>query len=187
MSPDPSTFPPLPPWSDFYVILGSSAAALTGLQFVVISLGADTPRLGGPREIAAFATPTIVHFCATLLLSALLAAPWPTPAAPAALLTLLGLAGTLYSLLIYRRARKQTHYHPVLEDWLCHFLLPLASYATLALSAPFLPHHPTPTLFATAATALTLLFTGIHNAWDAVTYLALGRPPKPTPKTDDSP
>jgi len=28
-------------WETFYVIIGSSAAALTGLQFVVVTLGAE--------------------------------------------------------------------------------------------------------------------------------------------------
>ena len=33
--------PVLVPWESFYVIVGSSGAALTGLQFVVIALLAD--------------------------------------------------------------------------------------------------------------------------------------------------
>jgi hypothetical protein len=32
---------PLAGWDNFYVILGSSGAALTGLQFVVVALSAD--------------------------------------------------------------------------------------------------------------------------------------------------
>ena len=39
-----------------------------------------------------------------------------------------------------------------------------------------LMHHPTSALFVIAATALLLLFIGIHNAWDTVTYVALTRP-----------
>ena len=34
----PPELPPLTEWETFYVIVGSSAAALTGLQFVVIAL-----------------------------------------------------------------------------------------------------------------------------------------------------
>ena len=30
-------------WESYYVIVGTSAAALTGLQFVVMALVADTP------------------------------------------------------------------------------------------------------------------------------------------------
>jgi len=67
---------PLVAWESFYVIIGSSAAALTGLQFVVIALVAESRTRSTSREIAAFGTPTIVHFCAVLLVSAILSAPW---------------------------------------------------------------------------------------------------------------
>ncbi len=39
-------------WENFYVIVGSSAGALIGLQFVVITLIAETPVL---RQFAAIA------------------------------------------------------------------------------------------------------------------------------------
>src|SRR5262249_60657251 len=65
--------PVLARWESFYVIVGSSAGALTGLQFVVIALGVETKAIKGPA-IRAFATPTIVHFCAILLMSAIFGA-----------------------------------------------------------------------------------------------------------------
>jgi hypothetical protein len=56
---------------------GSSAAALTGLMFVVITLVSGTERLRqSPDGISTFSTPTVVHFCAALLVSAVLSAPW---------------------------------------------------------------------------------------------------------------
>ena len=58
--------PPLAAWESFYVIVGSSGAALTGLQFVVIVLVAESRRRRTLREIDAFGTPTIVHFSAAL-------------------------------------------------------------------------------------------------------------------------
>jgi hypothetical protein len=64
-------------WESFYVIVGSSAAALTGLQFVVVVLGAEAHALSG-TTMRAFGTPTVVHFCAALLVSAILSAPWHT-------------------------------------------------------------------------------------------------------------
>jgi hypothetical protein len=64
-------------WQNFYVIVGSSAGALIGLQFVVLSLITRTPTARGDAEIGgAFATPTIVHFGAVLGLSGILSAPW---------------------------------------------------------------------------------------------------------------
>jgi hypothetical protein len=64
-------------WENFYVIVGSSAGALIGLQFVVITLIADRPIAPGQAQAGdAFATPTIVHFGTVLLLSAALNVPW---------------------------------------------------------------------------------------------------------------
>ena len=64
-------------WENFYVIVGSSAGALIGLQFVVITLIADKPIARGQSQAGdAFATPTIVHFGAVLLLAAVVSAPW---------------------------------------------------------------------------------------------------------------
>src|SRR3982750_1315174 len=93
-------------WESFYVIIGSSAAALTGLQFVVIALGSESRNLGTQREINAFATPPIVHFSAVLLITPILSAPFHSPAPPAWILAPLGLAGLLYTFVILRRARR---------------------------------------------------------------------------------
>jgi hypothetical protein len=48
--------------------------------------------------------------------------------------------------------------------------LPAASYALLAFGALTAFGHIVVAQFAVAATALLLLFIGIHNAWDAVSY-----------------
>ena len=69
---------PLARWESFYVIVGSSAGALTGLQFVVIALIAEAEAAASMQEIRAFGTPTVVHFCAVLFISAVLSAPWHT-------------------------------------------------------------------------------------------------------------
>jgi hypothetical protein len=61
-------------------------------------------------------------------------------------------------------------YQPVFEDWLFHALLPFAAHATLAISALAARAHAHQAMFGVAGAALLLLFTGIHNAWDAVTY-----------------
>jgi hypothetical protein len=68
------------------------------------------------------------------------------------------------------RLRLQTAYKPEFEDWLFHVLLPFAAYAIVGASAFAARFHGRASLFAVAAAALLLLFIGIHNAWDAVTY-----------------
>jgi hypothetical protein len=67
--------PQLHEWESFYVIVGSFAGALIGLQFVVMTLVAVRPPKRPADAAAAFATPNIVHFCAVLLLTVLLCAP----------------------------------------------------------------------------------------------------------------
>lgn len=76
---------PLAAWENFYIIVGSSAGALTGLQFVVIA------------------------------------------------------------------------------------------YAALLAAAVLLPHYSGPALSLVAAAALGLVFIGIHNSWDTITYIAADR------------
>jgi len=70
-------------WESFYVIVGSSAGALTGLQFVVLTLITEAGMVRGAGEtLSAFGSPNVVHFCAALLVSAILSAPWHAAARP---------------------------------------------------------------------------------------------------------
>ena len=166
---------PLAAWETFYVIVGSSGAALTGLQFVVIALVAESRRRSTFKEIDAFGTPTIVHFCAVLLVSAILSAPWRGLLSVSIALAVCGLAGVLYGLIVFKRARRQSGYSPVFEDWLFHVVLPLVAYALLAVAGMLLRSYPRRVLFIVGGSALLLLFVGIHNAWDTVTFIAVER------------
>jgi hypothetical protein len=166
-------------WENFYVIVGSSAGALVGLQFVVITLIATMPTGHGTAQAgAAFSTPNVVHFGAVLLLAGILSAPWQSISGAEILWGVLGLSGIVYEIIVARRMRTQAAYKPVFEDWLFHVLLPLAAYATLPLTAVAAGSHLHEALFAIGAAALLLLFVGIHNAWDAVTYHVFVNKPK---------
>ena len=161
-------------WSTFYQITGSAAGALTGLQFVALSLIADLPVQPGQAEAGdAFATPTIVHFATVLVLTALLSAPWRSIEGPAIAWGVAGLLGVGYTLAVIRQVRSQDAYHPVLEDWLFHVVLPLLAYAALAISALVARSRTVPALFVEAGAALLLLVVGIHNSWDNLTYLVM--------------
>jgi hypothetical protein len=160
-------------WENFYVIVGSSAGALTGLQFVVMALIPDSSARAGEHEINTFATPTIVHFCIVLFISAVISAPWPgwDPVAKAVWVS--GAFGIIYTAIVIRRSRRTTLYQPVLEDWIWHCVLPLVAYVVMVLAGVFLESSSTMALFGIGASVLLLLFTGIHNAWDSATYIAL--------------
>jgi hypothetical protein len=168
--------PRLVPWQTFFFIVGSAAAALIGVQFVVITLIATIRRRADAATISAFATPTVVHLGAALLVSAQMAAPWQSLAPLSGALAACGLAGLWYSTVVMLRARRQTGYKPVREDWIWYAILPCGAYADLALGALFLSSGTRVGLFTIGGGALALLFIGIHNAWDAVTHLVVTRP-----------
>jgi hypothetical protein len=157
-------------WQTFYEIVGSSAGALIGLQFVVTALVANMPMTAVEgADAEAFSTPTVVHFGAVLLVAGVVSAPWHGLEPVAFILALAGLAGLIYAINITLRMRRQTAYRPALEDWLCHCVLPLVAYAFMIASACLLlAGHEA--LFGVAGAVLMLLFIGIHNAWDAAAY-----------------
>ena len=157
-------------WESFYVIVGTAAAALIGLQFVVMTLIAERPQVVSPEGGAAFATPTVVHFAAVLLLSAILRVPWHTITVCSVLLGFVGFAGIVYGLIVIRRMRRVTTYRPDWEDWLSHALAPLAGYVVLFVSASATRTHAEEAMFGVATAVLLLLFVGIHNVWDTVAY-----------------
>ncbi|MFI5227814.1 MAG: hypothetical protein ACHQWU_02020 [Gemmatimonadales bacterium] len=165
--------PALAGWENFYVIVGSSAAALIGLQFVVIALVKDTRMRTSSGSISAFGTPTVVHLGGALLVSALMSAPWPTLLAVSLALAVCGLVGLGYSATVIAHARRQTAYAPVWQDWLWHMILPGCAYLALTLAAVLLRPSPRVPLFVIAAAALGLLLIAIHNAWDTVIYIVV--------------
>lgn len=160
-------------WDSFYVIVGSAAGALIGLQFVVMTLMAARPPVRAAEAGAAFGTPTVVHFSAVLFLSALLRVPWDGIVPAMTACGALGVVGTVYALVTTVRMRTQDAYAPDPEDWLFHGILPLAAYVALAGSAVFGIAHLRSALFGFGGATLVLLFCGIHNAWDATAWHVL--------------
>src|SRR5512142_1587075 len=94
-------------WGDFYVIVGSSGAALIGIQFVVITLIAGISTRARLDTIGSFATPPVVLFASALLVSVVMCAPWPSLAPAFWGLAACGLGGFGYVAIVVRRARRQ--------------------------------------------------------------------------------
>jgi hypothetical protein len=162
-------------WESFYVIVGAAAGALIGLQFVVMTLLADKPRLASPEAGAAFATPNVVHFSAALLLSALMRVPWHSIEAAAAGWGIVGFAGLVYLVVVIRRMRLQHTYRPDREDWTYHVILPLLTYALLLVTAFIATSYSEEAEMGVAAATLLQLFIGVHNSWDTIVYQVLVR------------
>lgn len=177
---EPSAHSVLSQWESFYVIVGSSGGALTGLMFVVVTLVADTNLPRTPDTLNAFGTPNVIHFVAVLMLSAILSAPWQRLQDPAHVVGVTALAGVIYVLIVFRRMMRQrvAGYKPVLEDWVWHLVLPMIAYASLFVGAAGMVHDQAWALFTIAAVSLLLLSIGIHNSWDTVAYVVARRTDK---------
>jgi len=131
-----------------------------------------------------------VHLAATVLIAAVMSAPWPTHSAISVALSLCGIAGLLYETITIVRMRTQKEYTPVVDDWVWHVILPTSAYGILTLSALLLRASTGWLLFLIAGSALALLFISIRNAWDTVVYIVAGGldddPPADAPKSGAS-
>jgi F0F1-type ATP synthase assembly protein I len=168
-------------WSNFYIMIGGAAAALTGLMFVVITLVRDQDRKTTDAGVATFSTPTVAHFCAALLVSAILIAPWHSTIAVAILVAIVGVCGVAYTVRVMMRTKSLTSYSADAEDWAWYNIMPFVAYGVLLSGGAMLFAHARFALFAVAGAAALLIFIGIRNAWDTVTYMAIqasDEPPK---------
>ncbi len=116
-------------WENFYVIIGSSAAGLTGITFVVIAFIRDAQRVR-PTGLRAFVTPTIVHFGGVLALAAYLSMPRHGVMSLSVGFGVAGLAGLIYGGVIAANMRRHSEYIPVHEDWIWNVTLPAATVAS---------------------------------------------------------
>jgi hypothetical protein len=174
-----AALPTIEGWDNFYVIVGSSAAGLTGLTFVVIALASDrhVVRLSGLRT---FITPVVMHFGSALWISALLCIPGHTAITLSACVIVSGAVLSAYGgTTTYRMYRGRRDYRPVFEDWLWNAALPSLCYLALLLAGVWALRQPAAALYIVGAVALTLLFVGIHNAWDVAVWVTAQRPAEP--------
>jgi hypothetical protein len=163
-------------WSTFFVMLGSSSAALTGLMFVVIGMVMAAARTQRSHDgISVFSTPTVVHLGAALLVSAIYLAPWRALTMPAVLTALAGGAGIVYMSLLVFRTRKLYAYRADAEDWAWYNVLPFVAYGALCAGGLLELANPPRAMFTIAGGAVLLVFVAIHNAWDIVTFVATGQ------------
>lgn len=161
-------------WANFYVITGAAGSTLIGVQFVVMTLVATMRNRGTTEEaIGAFGTPTVVHFTAAVLISTIMSAPWSSLVPLSAVIAISGLGAFGYSIVVIRRAHRQTTYKPEQEDWLWHAVLPCCTYAAMTVAALVLHVLIKLAMFTIGASTIVLLLIGIHNSWDTVTYMVV--------------
>jgi hypothetical protein len=100
----------------------------------------------------------------------MLLAPWHSITPISIIWGTVGVIGFVYQCVVLRRMRKQAAYKPGFEDWLFYVVLPFGAYLLLALSAFAAPTHEREAVFGVGAATALMLFAGIHNSWDSISY-----------------
>ena len=158
-------------WHDFYVIVGSAAAGLTGLMFVVVSLGPKVISGRGSSGVRGFVTPTVVFFTTVLVMSAVMAIPALSLKMLRAILCAGGLGALIY--LVWIRSHKQWRESQLDRlDWCWYIGLPFLSYLSIVANAIVMGMNATVGLAMLGGTVILLLVIGIRNAWDLVLWMA---------------
>jgi hypothetical protein len=163
--------PQLSGWENFYVIVGSSAGALIGLQFVVIALLSSTRTQSLSAAMRAFATPTIVYFSSVLLTAGLLTMPHHSRTSLGSVLVTIGAIGLAYVAWVVGHMRRQDRYSPDYGDWLWFVILPALAYACVLTAGATIWSVPRSSLVIAGGSAMLLLLVGVHNAWDSAVWM----------------
>jgi hypothetical protein len=157
-------------WQNFYVIVGSAAGALIGLEFVVITLVTSVAQhLIDRRTLRAFATPAVIYMTSVLLVAALLNVPRIGPGALQVVFMLSGAIGVAYIAWVALHLHR-ADYALDLEDRAFYVGTPAVSYGALFVAGLFLGTRPAGALQIIAAASMLLMITGIHNTWDAAVW-----------------
>jgi hypothetical protein len=173
---EPSLAGLLHQWHDFYVLLGAASATLVGLMFVAVSIGTNLFNEDQSAAMAAFITPTVVHFAAVLFACLIATVPTHTWASLGALIGAGALATSVWSGWLVMQIAVRRRFKVDLSDRLFYALLPLAGYVLAFAAAGMLwAHHPASAELLAAA-VLMLLFAAIRNAWDMMVWIVIKTP-----------
>lgn len=171
-------------WDNYFFMLGSAAASLIGLLFVVVTLTHGFDRNQALRASGIYMTPLAVHFAVVLSVSAVALAPGLDAGKSAVVLAigaLVGLGNAIRTCLGIPALARTTGNPPHWSDFWYYGAAPAVIYLALGAIAAAVGAGAAWAATATAALLLVLLLVGIRNAWDLVTWMAPGPPPDMPP------
>jgi hypothetical protein len=158
-------------WGEYYLLIGSGAAALIGLLFIVATLTSNMDRSTVRVGASLYTSPIVFHLAVVLVLSAMALAPGVGRTAAGLACGAASLAGLIAAVKIVLGIRSRLDARPHWSDLWCYGVGPGLVYLALAfVSASILMNRPGAET-GVAVAALALLLVAIRNAWDLVTWL----------------
>jgi hypothetical protein len=160
-------------WENYYLMIGSSAGALIGLMFVVVTLTAGRDRAEVERGKHLYTSPIVWHLAVILTLSGAAAVPNMPVRAFGIGAGALGLLGVVIGVRSAAGIAKRPGAPEAAGfDVFWYGIAPAIVYVGLAGSAFGILRGWKWGTMALAADLMALLLVSIHAEWDLVTYLA---------------
>jgi hypothetical protein len=159
-------------WREFFLLSGTAGVTLTGVLFIVISLGPSIIVEQNSTGVKAFISPNAVYFTTVLIVSNTLMAPDISQEFVGWLLCIGGALSLVYLLSVKGPQRWRENGLSVL-DWIWYIALPYAAYGITFLAGIAILRDEPRALSVIAADMLFLLVIGIRNAWDLAVWIPL--------------
>jgi hypothetical protein len=161
-------------WHEFYLLVGTSVAALTGLMFVVVSIGPEVIVARPAGGVRAFVTPIVVYFTTVLVVSAVMLMPHVGPVVLGVLLLLGSAAGLAY--IFWIDVHGQWGENKLeWDDLVWYVVLPVLGYVLMLAAGIGIWMRSAFGPFTLGAAMILLTVVGLRNAWDLVLWFARKR------------
>lgn len=160
-------------WHEFYMLLGTAAAALVALLFVAASIGAGLLSTARGSPTHTYTSPIVFHYTYVLFVSLVALFPIDTDWSLGATVGASAVIALVYSCCIFVRVMRASAVD--LDDRLSYGASPLVAYAAALAAAVFVFEGSIigPPLLAGAL--ILLLLINIRNAWDLTLFFATRR------------
>jgi hypothetical protein len=169
-------------WHEFYELLGTAAAALLSLLFVVASIGANALSAESAGATRTFMSPVAFHYANVLFLGLVALIPTQTWQSFGLVLGVAAAVSLVYSMVILVRVLRDSRAD--MADNLAYGAVPSVCYAAGLVASFLILKQSAAGLEVLAGAALLLLVVNIRNAWDLMLAMArrsasVNRPPPP--------
>jgi hypothetical protein len=161
-------------WTEYFFMIGSSAAALIGLMFVVVTLTSGRGRDQTEDGKHFYTSPVVWNLSVVLFISGAAIAPTVKPlffSALVASVALVGLFLGIRSTIGIKRTQISGHKFTTFDMW-WYGIIPALTYVGLAACAAGIETGQSWAASAVAANLMALLLVSIHAEWDLATFLA---------------
>lgn len=159
-------------WREFFLLSGTAGVTLTGVLFIVISLGPSIIATENATGVKAFISPNAVYFTTVLIVSNTLMAPDVSQQLVGWLLCIGGALSLVYLWSVKGPQRWRENGLSVL-DWIWYIALPYAAYGIALLAGIAILRDELRAVSVIAADMLFMLVIGIRNAWDLAVWIPL--------------